>query len=82
MDGAGKFVRGDAIAGIIITAINIVGGLVIGVARENLAVEDAFQTYTRLTVGRRPRQPDSGSADLDRRGHPHRQERERGRTGL
>ncbi len=51
MDGAGKFVRGDAVAGIIITAINIVGGLVIGIADQGLEVSEAFQQYTRLTVG-------------------------------
>jgi flagellar biosynthesis protein FlhA len=51
MDGAGKFVRGDAIAGIIITAINIVGGLVLGVFDRGMPVDEAFQAYTRLTVG-------------------------------
>ncbi len=51
MDGAGKFVRGDAIAGIIITAINIVGGLIMGVFKRDMEVVDAFSTYTILTVG-------------------------------
>ncbi len=51
MDGASKFVRGDAVAGLIITAINIVGGLAIGVLQEGLAVADALATYTVLTVG-------------------------------
>ncbi len=51
MDGASKFVRGDAIAGIIITLINIVGGLVIGVARHDMSFPDAIQTYTVLTIG-------------------------------
>lgn len=51
MDGASKFVRGDAIAGLIITGINIVGGLIIGVAQEGLAIGEAAETYTLLTVG-------------------------------
>lgn len=51
MDGAAKFVRGDAIAGIIITLINIIGGLIIGVLQKNMAIIDAAQNYTLLTVG-------------------------------
>lgn len=51
MDGATKFVRGDAIAGIIITLVNIVGGLIIGVLMRDLTFMEALQTYTRLTVG-------------------------------
>lgn len=51
MDGAAKFVRGDAIAGIIITAINIVGGLAIGVLRHNMPLNEAASTFTTLTVG-------------------------------
>jgi len=51
MDGASKFVRGDAIAGLIIIAINIIGGFVIGVVQEDMAVADAARTYTILTVG-------------------------------
>jgi flagellar biosynthesis protein FlhA len=51
MDGAAKFVRGDAIAGLIITVINIVGGLAIGVLRHGMPVGDAFATFTTLTVG-------------------------------
>lgn len=51
MDGASKFVRGDAIAGIIITVINIVGGLLIGVIQKNLAVATAAKYYTMLTIG-------------------------------
>ncbi len=51
MDGASKFVRGDAIAGLLITVINVLGGLVIGVGQEGMAFGDAFQTYTLLTVG-------------------------------
>ena len=51
MDGASKFVRGDAIAGIIITLINILGGLVIGVLQQDMPVSEAAHTYTLLTVG-------------------------------
>jgi len=51
MDGAAKFVRGDAIAGLIITSINIVGGLAIGVIRHDMAFADAANTFTTLTVG-------------------------------
>ncbi len=51
MDGAAKFVRGDAIAGLIITVVNIVGGLTIGMLRHGMAAGDAFTTFTTLTVG-------------------------------
>jgi flagellar biosynthesis protein FlhA len=51
MDGASKFVRGDAIAGIIIMAINMVGGLIIGVVMHDMPVGDAAATYTLLTIG-------------------------------
>jgi len=51
MDGANKFVRGDAIAGIIITLINIVAGLGVGVFQNNMSFAEASQTYTLLTVG-------------------------------
>lgn len=51
MDGAGKFIRGDAIAGLIITAINIIGGILLGVFMRNMNVSSAMQTYTVLTVG-------------------------------
>jgi flagellar biosynthesis protein FlhA len=51
MDGAAKFVRGDAIAGLLITFINIVGGMIIGVAQQGLTFTEAAQTYTVLTVG-------------------------------
>lgn len=51
MDGASKFVRGDAIAGILITFINVIGGMVIGVAQQDMGFSDAADTYTRLTVG-------------------------------
>lgn len=51
MDGASKFVRGDAIAGLIITVINIIGGLIIGVGQKGMGLADAAQSYTLLTVG-------------------------------
>ena len=51
MDGASKFVRGDAIAGLIITLINIVGGFAIGLIQKNMGLVDALQTYTLLTIG-------------------------------
>lgn len=51
MDGASKFVRGDAIAGLLITAINIIGGLIIGVVQYNMSIGDAAQVFTILTVG-------------------------------
>lgn len=51
MDGASKFVKGDAIAGVIIILINIVGGIVIGVLQRGLPIDRALQTYTVLTVG-------------------------------
>ncbi len=51
MDGASKFVRGDAIAGLVITAINIIGGLIIGVLQKGMPVVDAATTYTILTIG-------------------------------
>jgi flagellar biosynthesis protein FlhA len=51
MDGASKFVRGDAVAGIIITAINITGGFFIGVFQHGLEMRDAASTYTLLTIG-------------------------------
>ncbi len=51
MDGAMKFVKGDAIAGIIITLINIIGGLIIGVMQKGMQIGEAAQTYTLLTIG-------------------------------
>jgi len=51
MDGASKFVRGDAIAGIIITLVNIVGGIGIGVMQRGMDVSQALQTYTILSIG-------------------------------
>jgi flagellar biosynthesis protein FlhA len=51
MDGASKFVRGDAIAGLLVVFINVIGGIIIGVAQQNMAFLDAARTYTLLTVG-------------------------------
>ncbi|QPF83500.1 flagellar biosynthesis protein FlhA [Bradyrhizobium genosp. L] len=51
MDGASKFVRGDAIAGLLIVAINVVGGIIIGVAQQGLGFAEAARSYTVLTVG-------------------------------
>jgi len=51
MDGASKFVRGDAIAGIIILAVNIIGGLVIGVGQHEMTFADAGEVYVLLTIG-------------------------------
>jgi len=51
MDGASKFVRGDAIAGLLMTGINIVVGFIVGVAQNDLSAAEAAQTYTILTVG-------------------------------
>jgi flagellar biosynthesis protein FlhA len=51
MDGASKFVKGDAIAGIIIVLIDIIGGLAIGIAQKGMEWGEALQTYTLLTVG-------------------------------
>lgn len=51
MDGAAKFVRGDAIAGLVITFINVIGGIIIGTAQEGLTLSQAAHSYTVLTVG-------------------------------
>jgi flagellar biosynthesis protein FlhA len=51
MDGASKFVRGDAIAGILVTLVNIIGGLIIGMAQKGLDLSTAASNYTLLTVG-------------------------------
>lgn len=51
MDGAAKFIRGDAIAGLIITAINILGGFAIGIAQKGMDITTALSTYTILTIG-------------------------------
>ena len=51
MDGASKFVKGDAIAGILILVINIVGGLIIGISQYGLSLSVAAETYTLLSIG-------------------------------
>jgi len=51
MDGASKFVRGDAIAGLLVVFINVIGGIIIGVAQQGLSFSEAAHTYTLLTVG-------------------------------
>ena len=51
MDGASKFVRGDAIAGLLIVAINVIGGVIIAVAQKGMSFSDATQTFTLLSVG-------------------------------
>jgi flagellar biosynthesis protein FlhA len=51
MDGASKFVRGDAMAGLIINIVNIIGGFIIGMAQRDMSFTDALQNYTMLTVG-------------------------------
>jgi flagellar biosynthesis protein FlhA len=51
MDGASKYVRGDAVAGIIVTVINIVGGLLVGLLQHDMAFADAMETYTLLAIG-------------------------------
>ncbi len=51
MDGASKFVRGDAIAGLLVVFINVIGGMIIGVVQQGMAFAEAARTYTLLTVG-------------------------------
>lgn len=51
MDGSSKFVRGDAIAGLLITSVNLIGGLLIGILQRDLAIGDAASIYTLLTIG-------------------------------
>ena len=51
MDGASKFVRGDAIAGLLVVFINVIGGMIIGIAQQGMPFVEAARTYTLLTVG-------------------------------
>lgn len=51
MDGATKYVKGDATAGLVITVVNIVGGVIMGVVRQGMSINDALNTYTILTIG-------------------------------
>ena len=77
MDGAAEFVRGDAIAGLIITVINLIGGLAIGVLRHGLPIAEAATTFSHADRGRRTGQPDPGAAGLGRRRHRRDQGRRR-----
>ena len=67
MDGASKFVRGDAIAGLLVVMINVIGGMIIGIVQQGLSFADAARTYTLLDRRRRPGHADSGPDRLDRR---------------
>ena len=51
MDGASKFVRGDAVAGLLILAVNVIGGIIIGVAQKDMSIGDATRTFTVLSIG-------------------------------
>mgnify|MGYP001230521559 CR=1 FL=1 len=51
MDGAAKFVRGDAVAGLLITFVNVIGGIIIGITTQGMTLADAAATYTTLTIG-------------------------------
>ena len=51
MDGASKFVRGDAVAGILITLVNVIGGIVIGMIQKNMALMDSVERFTLLSIG-------------------------------
>src|SRR6185312_8989589 len=51
MDGASKFVRGDAIAGLLVLAVNIIAGIIIGVAQKGMSIGHAAQTFTVLSIG-------------------------------
>ena len=68
MDGASKFVRGDAIAGIVITLINVVGGLYIGMVEQGMPLREAATVFTTLTIGDGLVSPGSGLPDLAGRG--------------
>ena len=68
MDGASKFVRGDAIAGLIILAVNIFGGIVIGVTRHGTDARRRRRRLHQALGRRRPRHPDPGAHHLARRG--------------
>ena len=69
MDGASKFVRGDAIAGLLILVINLIGGVLIGVLQHDLSFGDAMQTYTAADDRRRPGRAAAGAAAVHRGGH-------------
>ncbi len=67
MDGASKFVRGDAIAGLLVVLINVIGGMVIGIMQQGLSFAEAAHAYTLLTRRRRPGHASPGADRLDRR---------------
>ncbi len=67
MDGASKFVRGDAIAGLLIVFINVIGGIIIGVAQQGMPIRGCGRAYTLLTVGDGLVTPGPGADRLDRR---------------
>ena len=67
MDGASKFVRGDAIAGLLVVFINVIGGMIIGIAQQGLSFADAAHSYTILTVGDGLVTQSAGADRLDRR---------------
>ena len=67
MDGASKFVRGDAIAGLLIVGINVIGGIIIGVAQHGMSFADATNSFTLLSVGDGLVTPDAGADRLHRR---------------
>ena len=65
MDGASKFVKGDAIAGILIVAINLLGGIMIGMLQQHMSLGEAGKHFSLLTVGDGLVRADPGAADLD-----------------
>ena len=76
MDGAMKFVKGDAIAGIVITIINVVGGIIIGMSYNGMTAYEATQTYLAALYRGWSRLPNSSAADFDYgryRHHPRQQ---------
>lgn len=78
MDGASKFVRGDAIAGMMILAINLIGGVCIGIFKYNLSADAAFQQYVLMTIGDGPVAQIPSPAALHRGGdyrHPRQRQR-------
>ncbi len=79
MDGASKFVRGDAIAGLLVVMINVIGGMIIGIVQQGLSFADAAQDYTLLDRRRRPGHANSGADRVDRRRPPRLQGRRRRR---
>ena len=79
MDGASKFVRGDAIAGLLVVFINVIGGMIIGIVQQGLSFADAAHDLHAADRRRRPGHADSGADRLDRRRPPGLQGRRRRR---